>query len=53
MTAIKARDGFVCIDKTESGIDMTNDEDKKDCWNHGTPRSVIKPLVPRPGQTMI
>ena len=52
MTAIKARDGFVCTDKTESGIDMTN-EDKKDCWNHGTPRSVIKPLVLRPGQTMI
>lgn len=30
MTAIKARDSFVCTDKTESGIDMTN-EDKKDC----------------------
>lgn len=31
MTAIKARDSFVCTDKTESGIDMTNHEDKKDC----------------------
>lgn len=52
MTAIKARNGFVCTDLTESGIDMTN-KDKKDCWNHGTPLSVIKPLVLLPGQKIL
>lgn len=52
MTTIKARNGFVCTDKRESGIDMTN-KDKKDYWIHGTPLSVIKPLVLLPGQKIL